>query len=327
MLSRLADSCYWMSRYIERAENVARFIGVNSNFMADLPQLGREVWAPMVVTTGDSADFGARYKRPTRENVTQFLVVDEKNPNSIYSCLRNARENARTMRESISSEMWEQVNSFFLSVQSASRRSLDLDAMDSLCQRIRMASHLFVGVADNTMSHGEARHFIRMGRMLERADKTARILDVKYFVVLPKVEDVGTPMDSLLWTALLKAASANQMYRKQYDFLVPENVSEFLLLDREFPRAIRFCLHRAEDSLRAITGSPASTFTLASERQLGSLRNELDYANIHEIIREGLHEYLDRLEVRLNAVGDALHADFFAPQPAPGTPASQGNQQ
>jgi uncharacterized alpha-E superfamily protein len=322
MLSRLADSFYWMSRYIERAENVSRFIGVNVNLLLDshLPEDDQQ-WLPLVITTGDAADFKARYNNEaTQENVIHFLFSDKQNPNSIVSCLQKARENARIMRESISSEMWEQINTFYLMVQNCANHPLDLDDLYSLCHQIRFASHLFVGITDNTMSHGEAWNFIRLGRMFERADKTTRILDVKYFILLPKVEDIGTPYDAILWTALLKSASASEMYRKKYSHIQPDKVAEYLILDPEFPRSVRFCLTRAEKSLYFITGTPSGTYSNAAEQQLGRLRAELDYANIDEIVKGGLHEFLDNFELKLNNVGDALFATFLATRPIPGYP-------
>jgi uncharacterized alpha-E superfamily protein len=328
MLSRLADSFYWMSRYIERAENVSRFIDVNVNLMLDSSlSEDKEQWFPLVTTSGDEEDFKSRYEEATRENVIHFLFADKKNPNSIFSCLQKARENARTMRESISSEMWEQLNSFYLIVQSYMHEPLDLDNLYSLGRQIRMASHQFVGVTDNTMSHGEAWNFIRLGRMFERADKTARILDVKYFILLPKVEDVGTTYDAILWTALLKSASASEMYRKKYSHIQPDKVAEFLILDREFPRSVRFCLAHAEESLRFITGTPYGTYANEAEQQLGRLRYELDYANIREIIKSGLHEYLDQFESNLNNAGVALFATFLAMQPIPGYPIVKRTEQ
>jgi uncharacterized alpha-E superfamily protein len=329
MLSRLADSFYWMSRYIERAENVSRFIDVNVNLMLDSPLAeDTEQWFPLVTTSGDEADFKARYNNAaTRENVIHFLVADKQNPNSIYSCLQAARENARTMRESISNEMWEQLNTFYLVVKSYMHKPLDADDLYSLCRQIRLASHTFVGITDQTMSHGEAWSFMRLGRMFERADKTARMLDVKYFILLPKVEDVGTPYDAILWTSLLKSASAAEMYRKKHSHIQPDKVAEFLILDREFPRSMRFCLTRAEESLHFITGTPAGTYANPAEQQLGRLRSELDYANIREIIKNGLHEYLDQFEAKLNLSGDALFATLLAMQPIPGFPVIKRNEQ
>jgi len=319
MLSRLADSTYWMSRYIERAENVARFIDVNLYLMLDQdPLLEKQQWLPLVVTTGDYADFQARYKQATRENVLNFLIFDAQNPNSILSCLQKARENARTMREVISTEMWAQVNGFYHMVQNAMSSQTTKDFPQSFCREVKQASHLFQGVTDATFTHGEAWHFVQLGRLFERADKTARILDVKYFILLPKVEDIGTPIDLILWTALLKSATAYEMYRKKFNRIDPFRIAEYLILDREFPRSMRHCLIKAEESLRSITGTPVGTYANAAERRLGRLRSELDYGNIQEIIRGGLHEYLDDFEAKLNALGEDLFAIYLAPNPLPG---------
>jgi uncharacterized alpha-E superfamily protein len=270
-----------------------------------------------VVTTGDAQDFELRFGEPTRDNVIQFLMFDESNPNSIYSSIQKARENARTMREVISTEMWEQLNSFYLMVQGATHHpDSGIESLNTLFRNVKLLSHLFSGVTDATLSHGEPWHFFNMGRLFERADKTARILDVKYFILLPKVEDVGTPYDDILWTALLKSASASEMYRKKYSHIQPVKVAEFLTLDREFPRSIRHCLIQAEQSLRAITGSHLGTYANPAEQLLGRLRSELDYADIGSIIAFGLHEYLDAFEAKLNNVGEALFQVYFSSQPA-----------
>jgi uncharacterized alpha-E superfamily protein len=317
MLSRLADSMYWMGRYVERAENVARFLSVNLNLILDKPLDEEQQWQPLVVTSGDLRDFELRFGDPARDNVIQFLVFDPENPNSIHSCLQKARENARTMREIISSEMWEQLNSFYLMVQGAMHhQGAGLEPLNTFCRNVKILSHLFSGITDATLSHGEAWHYLNLGRFFERADKTARILDVKYYILLPKVEDVGTPYDDILWTSLLKSASASEMYRKKHSQIRPDWVAGFLILDREFPRSIRHCLIQAEASMRALTGSPPGTYAHPAEQRLGRLRSELDYADIGGIIASGLHEYLDAFETKLNAVGEALFAVYFSSQPA-----------
>src|SRR5260221_13799655 len=203
MLARVADSIYWMSRYVERAENVARFIEVNLNLMLDLPVGCAQQWQPLVENTGDATEFARRCGRATQRNVIQFLTFDHENPNSIRSCVRGARENARSVREIISSEMWEQLNQFYLMVNSAATRPGGLADPHEFFTAVKMASHLFVGVSAATMTHGESWHFSRLGRLLERADKTSRILDVKYFILLPTVADVGTAFDDLQWAAVL----------------------------------------------------------------------------------------------------------------------------
>ena len=165
------------------------------------------------------------------------------------------------------------------------------------------------------MSHGEAWHFARLGRLLERADKTSRILDVKYYRAAADVADVGTPLDTVQWSALLESASALEMYRKRYGRITPADVADFLILDREFPRAIHFCLIKAEESLLAITGGERGTFRTLAEQRLGRLRAELDYTQIDEIIDQGLHEFIDAFQMQLNQVGDAIHETFFALRP------------
>ena len=187
MLSRVASSIYWLNRYVERAENYARFIEVNLNLSLDLPRGTAEQWEPLVATTGDHESFASRHGKATKDAVIQFLSSDAANPNSILSCLVAARENARSVREVISTDMWEQVNRFHLMVREAVSRGLSSQNLHAFLAEVKANSHLFLGISDATMSHGEGWHFARLGRLLERADKTSRILDVKYFMLLPTV--------------------------------------------------------------------------------------------------------------------------------------------
>ena len=249
LLSRVADSVYWMARYIERAENVARFIGVNLNLQIDLPLAPAQQWQPLIDTSGDAAIFKERFGDATQARVIEYLAYDLENPNSIASCLRFARENARSVRETISSEMWAQVNSMYLQIQS--QRSLpEPERMLDAFREIRMGCHHFAGVTDATMTHNEAWHFMRLGRMLERADKTSRILDVKYFMLLPSAQDVGTPYDDIHWSAVLKSVSGFEMYRKKYGRITPADVVDFLVMDNEFP-ARRALLHHVGERVAA----------------------------------------------------------------------------
>ena len=315
MLSRAAESIYWMSRYLERAENVARFIEVNRHLMLDLPIEAKGLWEPIVLTTGDQDLFYENYATDNQANVIDFLTFSTDNPNSILSCLRNARENARAIREIISTEMWEQINKFYLMVQNTTQSHAQ-NAPHAYFTDIITASHLFTGIQRNTMSHNEAWQFARMGRALERADKTSRILDVKYFFLAPEVGEAATPFENLQWSALLKSASALEMYRKQYGPIAPHNVIDFLILNREFPRAIRYCLFRANQSLHIISGTPEGSFQNTSEQVLGRLLGELDYTSIDEIIAQGLHEYLDAFQTRLNRLDNAIFETFFTISPA-----------
>ncbi|MGE5657026.1 MAG: alpha-E domain-containing protein [Actinomycetota bacterium] len=315
MLSRVADSIYWINRYVERAENIARFADVNFNLILDSPSGVTQQWEPLVRITGDLPLFQERYGKATAENVIQFLSFDPTYPNSILSCLRLARENARSIREIISSEMWEQVNAFYMMVQEAANQKI-MPNLPEFFAEVKMAGHLFAGVMDATMTHGEGWHFGHMGRLLERADKTTRILDVKYFILLPSVHDVGTPLDEIQWMALLKSASAYEMYRKRKQHrITPIGVAEFLIMDRDFPRAIHFCLLQAEQSLHQITGTPPNTWKNPAERALGRVRAELDYLTIDDIIKTGLHEFLDDLQRQINDSGQKIFEAFFALQP------------
>jgi len=319
MLSRVADSVYWMSRYIERAENVARFVDVNLQLMLDAPEGQDQQWDPLVAITGDHAEFARRYGAATESNVIKFLTFDGDNLNSIFSCVRAARENARSVREIISSEMWLQLNRFYLMLNSAAQGSGRLDQHEGFYEQVKQASHLFSGITDATMARSEAWHFSRLGRMVERADKTSRILDVKYFLLLRSAQDVGTAFDDIQWVAVLRSASAFEMYRKRHGRISPRGVVEFLMLDREFPRATQFCLLAARDSLHAISGTPLGTFRHAPEKLLGQLCSDLAFAAVDEVMQHGLHEYLDELQTKLNQVGQGIVETFFAfKTPRPG---------
>jgi uncharacterized alpha-E superfamily protein len=315
MLSRVANSIYWMSRYIERTENVARFIEVNLHLMLDMPSDGGQ-WEPLVSTTGDLELFEERYGKAAKDNVLKFLTFDKENPNSILSTLTYVRENARSIREIISSEMWEQINKFYYFVRDAAQSGIATDMPQDFYSRVKAESHLFAGITDSTMNRGEDWHFARLGRLIERADKTSRIIDVKYFILLPNPEYIGTPIDNIQWAALLKSASALDMYRRKYEQITPDSVVQFLMLDRFFPRAILYCVINAESSLHSITGTPVGTFHNEAERRMGRLHAELNYARIDEIIKEGLHEYLDKFQTELNNVGDAIKDTFLAVSPA-----------
>jgi uncharacterized alpha-E superfamily protein len=329
MLSRVADSIFWMTRYIERAENVARFIDVNMQLAMDVGSdstTPADQWAPLVITTGDYELFTELYGQPDQQKALEFLTFDTRNPNSIITCLSHARENARTVREMISSSMWEELNKFYLMVRAAKGKVDLADAGYEFFKQVKLASHLLEGITVATMSHGEAWHFARMGRLLERADKTSRILDVKYYVLLPSAADVGTPLDTVQWSALLESASALEMYRKRFGRITPVNVADFLILDSEFPRAIHFCLIKTEDSLLSITGGQHGRFRSQAEKRLGRVRAELDYTQIGEIIEQGLHEFIDEFQIQLNQVGDAIYETFFALRPVNGS-VTVGQQQ
>ena len=320
MLSRVAESIYWMARNIERAENLARFIDVTLNQILDQPHGTVPQWEPLVNTTGDDKIFAEHYGPATAENVIRFLTFDREYPNSIISSLSAARQNARTVREAISSEAWEQLNEFYYLVKDAADEQRPLDSPSDFFHAVRQHSHLFNGILDATMSHGKGWHFANMGRLLERADKTSRILDVKYFTLLPKVRDVGTTIDDLQWSSVLRSVSGFEMYRKRYHAITIHRVVEFLILDRDFPRAVQYCLLNADESLHEVVRSPSGAYRNVAEQRLGRLKSELAYADVDSIIDQGLHQFVDGLQTKLNVVGEGIHETFFAMRPVESVP-------
>ena len=323
MLSRVANSIYWMCRYIERAENVARFISVNLNLLLDMPSEQGNPWESLVLTTGDQELFEKNCSDCGQEAVVRFLTFDRENPNSILSCLAAARENGRSIREIISSEMWEHLNNFYLELTHPSSLVMALEDPHRFFKIIQMRSHLFTGLMDSTMSHGEAWNFARIGMMMERADKTSRILDVKYFMLLPEADMVSTPIDNVQWMAVLKSASAFEMFRKKLHHITPRNVADFLIFDMQFPRSIRHCLAKAQICLHRITGSTPGTGINTAEKLLGRLNADLEYMDIEEVIASGLHEYLDDLQRRTNLADVAIGTTFFNIAP----PAEEAGQE
>jgi uncharacterized alpha-E superfamily protein len=326
MLSRVADTVYWMNRQIERAENVARAMDTTLDLVLEGTVSPGRLWKALVCIFGDQADFWARRGLADQRHAIDFLAFDPENPNSIYCCLQAARENARTVRDMISSPMWEEINKCYLAVRAAGR-----DAVENpreFLDDVKRSSQLIAGVTDATMSHGEAWHFARMGRLIERADKTSRVLDVEHFFHPATEGDDAEPSgegavgsegagDAVEWSAVLESASALEMYRKQYGAVSRRQVAEFLVLDRGFPRAMHFCLIKAEESLLAVTGGTKGTYSNPAEQQLGRLRAELDYAHIDEILDEagGLHRFIDAFQSRLNRASDAIYDTFFALRP------------
>jgi uncharacterized alpha-E superfamily protein len=322
MLSRVAESAYWIARYIERAENVARCIDVSLQVALDAPGGVGAQWRARVAGAGVESVVGGGHgdaleragvtDAMVRDAVLHFLTFDEASPNSILSCVTKARENARQVRGALAIETWEHLNRFYHMLASPEARRRAVESPHDFYSEVRSASYLFEGIVESTLSRGEVWNFLRLGRYLERADQTSRILDVKYFILLPDPGDVGTVVDDLLWTALLHSVSGHEMFRRRHGRIIPEKVVDFLVLDREFPRAVLFCLLRAEEALLAISGTPMGTFRNGAEKRLSRLRAGLAYSTVEDIIARGLHEYLDELQTGLNEAGDAVFKTFFA---------------
>ena len=317
MLSRVADSLYWMSRYIERAENNARIADVNLQMLLDLTNPKEadpaQAWDPIISSLEENELFDSLYEKPDGKAVIDFVSLQKKNPNSIYSCLTNARENARTTSEQISSEMWEQINRLYLFVKSDTAKKLVRNSPYEFFKRIILGSHLFQGITDATMTHGEGWDFIRIGRLLERADCTSRILDVKYHILLPSGEKVGGNVDTIQWMSVLRSCSALEAYRKIYvGQVAPWRVAEFIITHSAFPRSIRFSVDCFDAALHHISGSADTKYANEAERLSGRLRSDLDYITIGDIFKFGLHEYLESIQERLVEISNAMQASYCA---------------
>ncbi len=314
MLSRVANAIYWMSRYVERAENTARFIDVNLQLTLDRSAVASPQWMPLVNITGDDQSFIERYDNADRDAVLAFLTLDPENPNSIASCAAAARENARTVRETTTTEMWEQVNELHHLLRSAKASQLN----HHFFRHVKRTAMLFNAVTDSAMSRAIGWDFARLGRMIERADKTSRILDVKYFLLLPGADDVGTNVDVIQWRALLASVDALEMYRQDHGTINPTHVADFLMFNGDFPRALAYCLYRAQHALEKLLPGPDAREAYEAGREakrcLGRLVGEFQYGSAQEVIAAGLHEYLDEFQTKLNACDDAIHAAFFQPR-------------
>lgn len=312
MLSRVADSIYWIGRYIERAENYARFIDVNFNLMLDLPPNMKEQWDPLISATGDRDLFISRYQNFDRVSAIHFLAFDLENPNSMFSCISNARENSRMVREKITKESWEKLNELYLFMkEGAEKKVWELDDPRSFINDVKYGIQLLYGISDNSVARTDGWHYLRLGQYLERADKTSRILDVKYHILLPSIQEVGSTIDILHWMALLKSVSGFNIYRQVYGSIDPKSIVEFLVLNKYFPRSIYFCLTEAEECLHRLTNSTGRGFKNTSEKRLGSLCSQLEYYDVNDVIDIGLHEFLDDLQLKINHISDAIHANFF----------------
>ena len=313
MLSRIADSIYWLNRYIERAENYARFMDANFNLSLELPPEIPEQWLPLLITSGDLELFNSLYETPTKTHVIRFLGFDTKNPNSVYNCIMKARENARIVRPEITKELWEQINEMYFFAKNAhEKKKWQKEDPRKFFNEIKKSCHLFYGILDATISRAESWHFGNIGRLIERADKTSRILDVKYHIILPSSEEVGTPIDIIQWAALLKSVSAYDMYRKENGNLNTGKIVEFLILNKLFPRSIIRCVTQTELSLHVISGNSSGGYSNSPEKQIGLIRSEMEFSDVGDIFKRGLHEYLDDIQIKLNVLSKEIQSTFFS---------------
>jgi uncharacterized alpha-E superfamily protein len=316
MLCRTASELYWMGRHIERAENTARLLDVTYR-MSLLPYEAIEPglawaqpWAVPLITSGLATDFYQRFQQLSAENVLRFMVLDAANASSVYCCIRSARESARSVRGAITSEMYEDLNSAWLEMRGQDYDHVQAGGVSEFLGWVKMRSHLFRGVTFGTMLRDEAYHFIRLGTHIERADNTARILDIKYHTLLPSAADVGGAVDYYQWGALLRSVSGFESYRKIYsDVITPRRVAELLVLREDMPRSLHACLNLIHQTLDLLCDDR----TREVERAAGALYSNLHYARTDDIIKLGLHEYLMEFLDRISELGVEINRHFLNP--------------
>lgn len=317
MLSRVANSLYWMTRYVDRAENTARLVDVNLQLQLDVRPgpSGNQAdrWLPLVESTGEAFLFHSLHGEVNGLTVSEFLVFQGENPNSILSSLTMARENGRMIRDQLAGELWEELNRLYLFIRSPEARALLRENPHDLFHRIKSGALLFQGLMDATLLRQEGWRFMGVGRNLERADQTTRLLDVRHGnfpkTGVPKADPVA---DASVWGAILRSASAWDSYRMIWgNDVSPRNVIQLLVLSDDFPRSVRFCVHEVNEALRAISGVARNQFSNEAEKLTGRLLGELTFSTVEDLCDRGLHGAIDDLQIRLGAIGDAVFEAYI----------------
>lgn len=312
MLSRTADHLFWMARYMERAENLARMLEVNYR-MSLLPQSRAEAtdnWVALLRIMSLDEQYKERHGAVTTDAVLRYMIFDDANPSSIRSCLRATRENAHAVRGTLTSELWETTNACWLKMRSFTPAAMEETGIDAFFEWVKYRSHLSRGVTIGTMLQDESLRFIRLGTFLERADNTARILDVKYQTLISEGEEDGGSADYYRWSALLHSVSAFEVYRKVYrDMITPVRVAELLILDANMPRSLARCLKEVAANIAAVgNGRSAET-----GRRAGQLEASLRFGRIDDVMARGLHAFLDEFMESIYDLGGRIADDFLIP--------------
>ena len=314
MLSRTADHLFWLARYIERAENIARLLDITwqTSLAPQSAESASRNWQAALLCNDLLPAYLKTYDEVSAENVLAFMVFDSHNPSSIFSCLKAARENAHTVRGTLTSEMWETINSTWLEMSNVSKRKLQDEEFSGFFEWVKTRSSLSRGVTFGTMLHDDAFCFIRLGTYLERADNTARLLDVKYYLIA-EGEPVGIAADYYQWGALLRSVSAFEIYRRVYrDSVLPNKVAELLIVNSELPRSLTTCMTEVESMLHKLSNQNSHE----TQRLAGQLSAQLRYVKIEEILEEGLHPYLEKFQNRIYDLGMRISHDFLMPMRA-----------
>ena len=310
LLSRHAESIFWLARQVERANSLARILDVNETFSRNAR--GEHDWESVLRLYADEQAFRATDRRPTADAVIHFYILDDRNPSSVRSCIRLARENARALRPLISTEMWVQLNGFHNRLSRLRRTDLKVENLNRLCSYIKESCQTHSGITAETLYRDESWYFHQIGRAIERADQTTRLVDVKYQVLLPSPADVGSPIDEAQWNTVLRSAAGFHAFRRlSPQSMSPARVVEFLMLDRRFPRSVAACVLAANEHLHELRLKYGHTAKRGASNRLRKLAASLAEDTPEELIARGLHEELDNIQHELAEVTDALGREFF----------------
>jgi uncharacterized alpha-E superfamily protein len=314
LLARYADCIFWLARYVERAENLARILDVNETFSRD--SRGGQNWHSIVQLNSDEEGFFATHNIASARSVVSFYVIDGDNPNSILSAIRFARENARTLRPLISTEMWTQLNVFYNRLARLTQADLAPSNLASLFATIKEACQTHTGITEGTFFRDQGWYFYQIGRYIERADQTTRLLDIKYHLLLASVSDVGSPTDLSQWNALLRSAAGYHAFRRLHAASIsPARVAGFLLLNQAFPRSVHHCMREVGRLLSEVKSRYALRHGNDAAEELDRLQTLLGTLDISTILGRGLHEFLDSIQRQLIAVTHELSIAFFGATP------------
>ena len=310
MLSRYAENMYWLGRYIERAENLARLLDIQAAFARDPRAVGD--WEAILRINAAEDAFFARNKEATAAATLFFYTIDPKNPTSILWAIGAARENARTVRHLISIELWAHLNTFHTRMQELKRRDIGLARFSRMATYIKTECQSLTGIADGTLYRDEAYRFYQLGRHVERADQTSRLLDVKYRQLQSVEEDPGSPIDISQWNALLRSAAGYQAYRRTHPGMIrASDIARFLMADREFPRSIAFCLYRIKYDLACLEAEHGIELGDDVKDALERVVELSGQVPTGRIKPKWLHSFADAIQGGLNGFGGALSARFF----------------
>jgi uncharacterized alpha-E superfamily protein len=312
MLSRIADSLFWTARYMDRAENAARLLDVTHLMLLEEAQQRYPLrWDAVIRIAGSPELFSSLYDEATPETIRDFLLFSEDHQNSVLSCVQRVRENARTIRDRISREMWEHINSLYHRTRDVCSTARTDEEIHRVCRDTITASHTFNGITDGTLPHDEGWHFIQAGRALERATHTARVVDVEYHkLVDSRAQD--THADFYQWRAVLRSVAAGEIYGRAYhSWIEPEKVAELLILNKHHPRSVRLNISWLQASLRAVSGAAPHSYLNEAERLTGKLHDALVYDRIEDIFARGLHPFLEDISSSCRRIGQEISRSYF----------------